>query len=86
LKSSTIDQQLTKLDKQSMAAAKETSRKASHPTAVRPPKTDTVSETNKPITFAYQKPKAGPTATNTTGGGRSRGSGLHGRVNPRGRY
>jgi hypothetical protein len=86
LKTSTVDEQINKLSKQNMAAAKQSSKKASRPVVASLPKAEPASTTNKPITFGYQKPKGGTTTANTSAsGGRSRGPGLHGRVNPRAR-
>src|SRR5581483_6842729 len=78
LKTTSLDQQLDKLAKKNMAAAKDSSRKASRPAPMKLPKTETASAANKPITFGYQKPKAGPSAVNKTGGAR-RGPSVRGR-------
>jgi hypothetical protein len=80
LKTSTVDQELDKLSKQNMAAAKQSTKKASRPVVASLPKAETASTANKPITFGYQKPKAGPSSTAKSGGS-GRGPGVHGRIN-----
>src|SRR5438067_5946383 len=47
LKTSTVDQQLNSLSKQNMAAAKQSSKKASRPVVASLPKTETASTANK---------------------------------------
>ena len=84
LKTTPVDQQLNRLEKKDMASAKDSAKKSSHPTYVT--KLPKENDANKPVEFAYKKPKGGVTTTNTaTSGSRSRGSGLHGRVNPHAR-
>lgn len=80
LKTTPVDQQLNKLEKRDLASAKDTTKKSAHPVPVA--KLPKENDANKPVVFEYHKPKAGTATTNTSSGAsRSRGSGLHGRVN-----
>ena len=81
LKTTTVDEQLNKLARQNMAAAKESSKKSSRPAVAPLPKTETASAPEKPMVFSYQKPKAGPSAANTSSKSSGRGPGVHGRMN-----
>jgi hypothetical protein len=81
IKTTTVDEQLNKLAKQSMANAKDSSKKPSRAAVAPLPKTETASAPEKPMTFSYQKPKAGPSAANTSSKSSGRGPGVHGRIN-----
>jgi hypothetical protein len=80
LKTTTVDEQLNSLAKQSMVNAKGSSKKSTR-TAMAPLlRTETASTPEKPMVFSYQKPKAGPSAANTSTKGSGRGPGVHGRI------
>ncbi len=82
LKTTSVDEQLNKLAKQSMANAKDSTKKSTRTAVVAPlPKTETASAPEKPMAFSYQKPKAGPSSANSSSKSSGRGPGVHGRIN-----
>ena len=81
LKTTSVDEQLNKLAKQSMANAKGSAKKSTRAAVAPLPKTETASAPEKPMTFSYQKPKAGPSSANSSSKSSGRGPGVHGRIN-----